>query len=296
MKNLKMSESEYKELVLAEYDRQMKNEPSLSALLVPTPAKIKSLVIMICEQGSKLSTGDEKILESFVGKKDNAAGYRKAFSTGKADPFRPLVNLFDDRSIKTNIRNIDLLALLIGFKPRPYHPSLPATITFDPPIKPAPPEIVTDEPPGNPDPSENPVEPGEEPTKGKSYKFLWIIAAVIIAGMSWYLISKKMEKHYTGKEGCMIWDDDHYEPIECKDRSSDAPHYPINQELVDHFKRISEPKKTLTYQSVGKVWYSNYKGSVQFYTDSGPNPLDTNLRVLPMTTHIFEKYVLHIKN
>lgn len=93
----------------------------------------------------------------------------------------------------------------------------------------------------------------------------------------------------------MIWNDDHYECIECNDKSTDAPHYPIDHELIDHFKRITQPD-TLTYHSVRKVWYSNYKGRVEFYTASGPNPLDTNLRVLPMTTHILEKYVLHIKN
>ncbi|MDN3584384.1 hypothetical protein [Mucilaginibacter flavus] len=295
MKNLKMSESEYKELVLAEYDRQMEDEPSLSELLTPTPAKIKALVVKICEEGSELSTGDEKILRSFVGKKDNAAAYRKAFATGKADPFRPLINLFDDRSIKTNIRNVDLLALLIGFTPRPYHPGLPTTGAANPPVKPPPTEVLTDEPPVGLDSGEETIETGEEAAKGMSYKFLWIFSIVIILGMTWYLVSKKTVKHCTGTEGCMIWSDDHYECIECNDKSTSASHYPIKYQLIDHFKRITRPD-TLSYHSVRKVWYSNYNGRVEFYTGSGPNPLDTNLRVLPMTTHILEKYVLHITN
>ena len=119
--------------------------------------------------------------------------------------------------------------------------------------------------------------------------------AVVVVGMGWFLISKKTVKHYSGHEDCMIWNDDHYQPINCTDRSTAAPHYPIKPEQVDHFKRITRPD-TLTYKSVRKIWYSNYKGKMEFYTDSGANPLDTNFRVLPVTTHIFEKYVLHITN
>jgi len=117
----------------------------------------------------------------------------------------------------------------------------------------------------------------------------------MVIGAGWYAVSKNKAKHYTGHEGCMIWNDDHYEPIDCNDRSTTVPHYRINAELVENFKRITRPD-TLTLKSVKKVWYSNYKGRVEFYTDSGANPLDTNFRVLPMTAHILEKYVLHITN
>lgn len=284
LKNLKMSESEYKKLVLADYDRQMKEESLPSNLLVPTPASIKAEVVKICEQDSDLSAGDEKILRSFVGKKDNVAAYRNAFSISKADPFRPLVNLFDDRSIKTNIRNIDLLALLIDFNPRPYHPNLPITNIIDPPTKPV-------------EPVNPPIGPvGINPPLKRSFNKQWLVlASILFFSLCAYLVWKNGFKHYSGHEDCMIWNDDHYEPIECNDRSTAAPHYPIKRELVDNFKRITKPD-TLTYQSIRKVWYSNYKGRMEFYTGSGPNPLDTTRRVLPMTTHILEKYVLHITN
>ncbi len=290
-----MSESEYKKLVLADYDRQLEDERLPSELLVPTPASIKAKILRFCEQGTALSTGDENILQSFVGEKADVAGYHKAFQIGKADPFRPLVNLLAERSIATNIRNINLLALLIGFKPRPFHPNLQNTDIIGPPVKPAPTEVMTDPNGEKPWPTEPPLAPPPIQAKRNNYKFLWILAAVIIAGMSWYLVAKKTIKQCTGKEGCMIWNDDHYECIECNDKSAAAPHYPIKHELIDNFKRITKPD-TLTYQSVRKVWYSNYKGRVEFYTDSGPNPLDTNRRVLPMTTHILEKYVHHITN
>jgi hypothetical protein len=273
-----MSESEYKELVLSDYDRQIAAHLLPSELLLPTPANIKAEVMKICERG--LHAADEKILRSFVGEKENAAAYRNAFSISKADPFRPLVNLLDDRSINSNIRNINLLALLIGFKSRPYHPGLQINGPIEQWANTA-------------EPADHPVY-ANLPAKISSKKLAWVFAAVIVAFAGWYLISQKTAKHYTGHEGCMIWNDDHYEPIECNDRSA-AQHYPIDHKLVDHFKRIKR-QDTLTYKSIRKVWYSNYKGRMEFYTTNGPNPLDTNMRVLPMTTHILEKYVLHITN
>lgn len=287
-----MSESEYKKLVLAEYDRQSAAHLLPSNLLVPKPASIKAEIVKICEQGLVLSASDDNILRSFVGERPNVASYHKAFQNCKADLFRPLVNLLGERSMGTNIRNLNLLALVIGFKPRPFHPSLQIKDVVN---TPSPTEIIADVHTARAARTQYLVETDAKATKGNNYKFLWLFVIVILAGTSWYLISKKVAKYYTGKEGCMIWDDDHYEPLECNDQSTSAKHYPIDHQLVDHFKRIKR-QDTLTYRSIRKVWYSNYKGRMEFYTDSGPNPLDTNLRVLPMTTHILEKYVLHINN
>ena len=278
-----MSESEYKELVLAEYDRQSKDELLPSELLVPTPANIKAELVKFCEQGLVL-VSDENILRSFVGEKADVAAYRNAFQNGKADQFRQVVKLLADRSVNTNIKYINLLALLIGFKPRPYHPSLQIKSTVNPPARPA-------------EPVEPPIESVEidQPVKRNFNKQLIMLISILLLSCGAYFIWKKGFTHYTGHEGCMTWNDDHYEPIECNDNSNNTPHYPIKHELVDNFKRITRPD-TLTYQSIRKVWYSNYKGRMEFYTASGPNPSDTNLRVLPMTTHILEKYLLHITN
>jgi hypothetical protein len=274
-----MLAAEYKRLVLTKYDELLHTGQLSSELLLPTPANIKAEVVKICEIG--LSPQDEIILRSFVNEKADAAAYRKAFSTGKADPFRPLVTFLADRSVETNQRNIDLLALLIGFQPRPYHPNLKV-----PPAAPA------GTAPAKPPTKEEPVDQEE-----KKKRKLWIVAAVVILAISvvgiWLVTISK--KQYNGREGCMVWNHDQYEPIECSERSSGTKIYRIDHELIDHFQRITKPD-TLTYYSVNKVWYANQNGRVDFYTHSGPYPLDTNFRVLPMSRHIWEKYVLHLSN
>lgn len=284
-----MSESEYKKLVFVEYDAQMEARLLPLELLLPTPAKIKDLVVKFCERGSELCTGDEQILRSFVGEKKDVSAYRNAFQIGKADPFRQVVKVLTKRSVNTNIKYINLLALLIGFPSRPYHPNLK-------PVSPSQTGAINIVTAGGVEKQETLDEKSDGHQTKRNYPILlWFFPVLIVIGVGWYAISKKTVKRYTGREGCMIWADDHYEPIDCKDQSTTAPHYQINHDLVVHFKRITRPD-TLTYKSIRKVWYSNYKGKVEFYTDSGANPLDTNFRVLPMTTHIFEKYVLHITN
>lgn len=282
-----MSKEEYKELVLAYYEGLAKTGDLSSELLSPTPGNIKNQILNTLSNG--LDSKDEKTLESFVGCKSDVGEYQKAVEIKSADLYRPVVNMLRERSVNTNIKYVNLLALLIGYPSRPFHPNLkPSNLPKSESIEiPLAQQIQK--------PADVSVEMDVQVTKKNYLKFLWIFAVIIVIGLGSYAVFKKAGKHYTGSEGCMIWNDDHYEPIDCNDQSTTAPHYPINHELVAHFSRITRPD-TLTYRSIRKVWYSNYKGRMEFYTDSGANPLDTNFRVLPMTTHIFEKYVLHITN
>lgn len=273
-----MSESAYKKAVMKAFDRKAVDGKLPSELLSPTPAGIKSLAVKTCER--RFNNKDSAILISFVNNRDDMAAYRAAFQTGSADQFRPLVNFLNDRTIDTHFKNIQLLAWLIDFNPRPFHANL----------------IL-------PEDGEEPIEPGSYIPDGnkarrvktkKQYPMVLLVAAlIIIIGLTSYLFLKKQPEHYTGHEGCMIWNDDHYEPTECNDHSSGKTLYPIKHDLVDYFKKINDPK-ALAPDS--KAWYGKYKGNVEFFTDSGPYPLDTNRRVLPVTPHIYDKYILHNTN
>ncbi len=283
--------SAYKESVMAAYDERLAAQSLPSELLLPTPANIKAEILKICEQG--LSANDEQILRSFVGQKPDVNAYHKAFSIMKADPFRPLVNFLGDRSIDTNPRNIDLLALLIDYKPRPFHPNLtvppnagiPAN-TYAPVIEPVvPPQIAA------------PIHPAaqHEPpqTKKSSKKPMLFAATILIVAIVGVLLFQPWRKHYTGHERYMIWDDDHFKPVESNDQSNSAEK--INWQLVNDFKRITKPD-TMTLYSVRKVYYAKDKGNIFFFTGNGPDPLDTSKRLLPMTDYILKKYVYHILN
>lgn len=274
-----MSEDQYKEWVFETYDEQLSSGKLPSELLLPTPANIKAEVLRICAQG--LITKDEQILRSFIKQRGDVSNYYNAIRNNPADPFRPLVNVLKDRSIDTNQRNINLLALLLDFKPRPFHFSLvKPTEGGKKTPKSGEPIIITPDPPP---PPRNPVN-----------KALLFIAILLVVGVSVFMIIRQHERRVAAY-GCMIWDADHYEPVDCHDHSYGTSPLPINWQLVDHFKLITKPD-TLTAHSIGKVWYAKYDGRVEFYTDSGIHPLDTNRRLLHMTEYIWKKYILHVSN
>lgn len=276
-----MSDQEYKELVLAYYDELVKTGALSSELLSPTPGSIKSKVLKRCSEG--FDSKDEKTLQSFVGRKADVGEYYKVVDISSADLYRPLVKVLKKRSVNTNLRNIDLLAWLIDYKPRPFRPDLVPPIkkipaTFD--------QLVLR-------PTNDPADP-EQQRKTKS-KVMVVTGSILIALVLIGIIGIWQYEKRIAVYGCMVWHDDRYQPVGCGDNSSGTKPSPINHQLMDHFKRITRPD-TLTLSSIGKVWYAKYNGRVEFYTAPGPHPLDSNRRLLPVSDHILKKYVYHLTN
>ncbi|MDB4919122.1 MAG: hypothetical protein JWQ54_1105 [Mucilaginibacter sp.] len=49
--------------------------------------------------------------------------------------------------------------------------------------------------------------------------------------------------------------------------------------------------------SVGKVWYARLRRDYyEYFTDSGFHPIDTAIRLRPITKFIIEKHILSNKN
>lgn len=286
-----MSEREYKELVLAAYEQKQASGQLVSELLSPKPARIKAESVRLCEQ--RYRPGDENILRSFFGNKDGKAGYLNAIKNCNAEIFKPVITFFLEKKLSSNLKNAEYLAWLLDFPARPYHPDLQV------PDVPNQQKIKSETARENELSAKTTIVRPEDgkPPKAKKQSLIALLVAglVLVIGLCAYLFFEHQPKHYTGKEGCMIWNNDHYEPADCNDHSSGNILYPIKHELVDHFKKITDPT-TVSLASVGKAWYAKYNGNVEFFTDSGPYPLDTNRRVLPMTIHIYQKYILHTSN
>ncbi len=280
-----MSELLYKKWVLSVYDARLIAGQLSPELRSPTPADLKKETLRVCEK--ELTQQDTTIIRPFVHQKDEATSFYHAIKHHNAQPFKTLSNFLKDRSIDTHSRNIDLLACLLDLKPRPFRPGIviPAIVS---PLE----EIMEEPTPAAPPPEPKKIK--DQRTEKSQLKNI-LMASILLVCFAGLVIILPWKKHYTGREGCMIWNDDHYEPTDCNNQSSGKPLYPIKHELVDHFKKIADPK-TLTLASLGKVWYGKYDGNIDFFTDSGPHPLDTNRRVLPMSIHIYQKYILHTTN
>lgn len=275
-----MSESEYKELVLAAFEQKLATGQLAAELLSPTPGRVKAESVRICEQ--RFSAADVKILRSFFDDKDGKAGYLNAVKNCNAEIFKPVITFFSDKKLTSNLRNAEYLAWLLDFPARPYHPDLKVPKGF---FKDKLPTETIEESPEN----------RNGQVKNRRSWVLMIAGLVLMVGLGAYIIIKVPAEYYRGHEGCMIWSDDHYEPADCSDKSPDKILLPMDHQVLEHFKRITDTK-TLTLADVGKTWYAKHNGNVEFFTDSGVYPLDTNLRVLPMSVHILQKYVYHTVN
>lgn len=91
-------------------------------------------------------------------------------------------------------------------------------------------------------------------------------------------------------DGCMYWNDNHYERIACDQKQSGALIVPLDSEKLVHLKQIKDTS-TISDASVGHVWYfKTLSKEIQCFTDSGMYPVDTNRRLLPITKYIIHKY------
>lgn len=291
---LEMTEQAYKEWVLADYELKLAARELPTELVSPTPAGLKAEAVKICER--RFLPKDELMLRSFFNQKDSPAAYRSAIQNADASVFKPLRNFLEDRSINTQFRNIQLLAWLTDFEPRPFQPSL----VYQPSRKD--PVTASDEIVENGTEISVVLENEDEEkrlsegklTRKTSYRFIYLLLFLMLALGGYFGVNKLIHRS-PGPEGCMIWDNDHYQPVDCHDQNLTVSARRIDHQLVDHFRKILKPD-TLTLHSIGKVWYAKYNGRVEFFTAEGYHPLDSNRRLLPMTDHILEKYVYHISN
>jgi hypothetical protein len=270
-----MTEREYKKLVLGEFDRRWSAQTLPPELITTTRKSLKELSIEACAQ--RFDSRDEPLLGSFFGIKENRAAYQIAIQNSKAEEFRTLNNFLNDRTIEPSLKNINMLAWLMDFRPRPFHPDLKMPIETQQPVS----SITVDEDSevliNLPEPQKR-----QPPTRkyAKIMVYMLIVIGFCIAG--YFLINRS-----TGNEKCMYWDVDHYEPISCDKRPSDTTLTVIalDKTKLQHFKKITRPD-TLTAASIGNVWYVKINGDVEYYTAEGQHPLYPERRLLKLTATI----------
>lgn len=83
----------------------------------PTAAKLRNECLLLFRKG--LDRADYRMLRSFLERPDNEEIYESAIKRFDPDKFRPLNN-FLKKGTNTDEKNIELLAWLIDFRPRPY--------------------------------------------------------------------------------------------------------------------------------------------------------------------------------
>ncbi|WP_454802895.1 hypothetical protein [Mucilaginibacter phyllosphaerae] len=290
----RMTENEYRELVMAAFDRAFKANRLSQELVLPTAGSLKAEAVKVCSK--RFDTKDETVLGSFIKSEPGTASYFRAIKNCHYQIFRPLSDFLNDRSRGTTFKNIQLLAWLIDFKPRPFHPELviPQDVIPEPE-----PSIAT--PPGNaqpisvhyiPTPTElkdnKPHIPlaleqdekkkpgGQGGTSDKTPNKRWLvgIAVLLIMGLFTWL--------FFPINNCMYWDNDHYIATSCNVPRTDTPLVRLDPVKLRDFRRLHHVD-TLTYNSVGKFGYVRVGGIIEVYTTQGKHPLYSNRMLAPLT-------------
>jgi hypothetical protein len=287
---------DYEKSVIAFYEARKANRMLSPLLSNLTPAKLKKECKVVCEE--RYDRKDDWTLRAFFEQGGDKKTCLHAINQCDIDIFRPLINFLAGRARSTGETNIELLAWLIDFKPRPYddkydygnwkNPNVPAEVTKG---KSGDAADGTDA--GVDEPVPGPVEPVKRSFDfglGEGIIVITILVAIIVGVRFCTGPAKRpADMVLTGHGACMFWDDDHYEPTSCSPKSGDTAVIALDPGKLNHFRKITR-RDTITEASAGKVWYVKYNRDVEFYTDSGYHPLDPRLRLRPATVHMIRTY------
>jgi len=319
---------DYQQMIMQVYERKKENNKLPHGLLHLTPANLKEECLKKCTK--EVSKRDEKIIRDFCVDLKEAKNCYDIIQRCDTDKFRPLVNYLNRKSGKTDEKNIELLAWLIDFPGRPWEMRKEISVDeekkeepvsdgtgqtaeepvriLDSPVNP--PATGIDEPAGGPGIPEIPIIPARlfgpigkesegiksggivkpEKLKGKSAKTM--AAAVMLSlvlgtgGMWWW-----KEKSQTLRSGyCMYWKEDHYEPVACSQKVSNARVIALDTMRLKNLRKITRPD-TISYLAIGKVWYLKIDGKLEFYTSGGEHPVIFGRELRPITIYIIDKYI-----
>jgi hypothetical protein len=109
---------DYEKAVLKQYHEKRKANLLRSDLAHPAPAKLKDCCLMVFKERD--GSTDRKILMDFFEVGVNEKMSWEIIDQFSRDRFRPLVKYLKGEISKTDLKNTELLAWLIDFRPRPF--------------------------------------------------------------------------------------------------------------------------------------------------------------------------------
>ncbi|MBO9591520.1 MAG: hypothetical protein J7599_01340 [Niabella sp.] len=322
----------YKDYIdqILQYYAQKKAAGKLSSnLSVPTPALLRDECLIVCSE--QLELKDEQTLRTFFGTQVDQKNYRHVIENFGIHKFRPLINFLDDPAIETSHKNIELLAWLISFEPRPLdqwkkkgaNKTEEAFITDPFPEEKqneafpdgeqttisaaAPPEDTGEADVPAPDTATTAAAAavngrsmmfsttGQAPAKSKfHFKAITIplaAAALVSASLPVY---KYIKEGFSDAGACMYWAGDHYQPVSCDQKVYGSLVIPMDTEKLFHFKKITRPD-TITEAGINRVSYIRLNGGIEYYTRKGDHPVYTEKSLKPLTEHMYETHIRPLK-
>jgi len=255
---------EYKKRILHHCETLQSRGMLSSNISLSTPGNLKEecKTIYVSRQ---LTDSDRQVLRDFFGPSGINGDFKEIIGKFDVDKFRPLNYYIKDPKIETDVKNIELLAWLTDYRPRPFKK--------------------------------------EDFNQTKGVKSSWAIiltarlknwikkhqkeSALVLAslGVATFLLIKI----FPGKQ-CMYWAGDHYEAIDCNKQVYGIQSIALDTMKLYHFKKITRPDTMTTY-SIGKVWYIRTDSpKPECFTADGSHPLYPGKDLKPLTLTILRNY------
>ena len=265
--------ADYKCLVVQDYKKKRMENILPSALARPSPARLKRECTRVCSE--RFDRRDEKTLKDFFEQAGDRVASLHAIDRFDIGRFKPLANFLKGTTNNPDDKIVELLAWLIDFTPRPheygrkYPPCIGGAGGGEAAI--TPPALT--------------VEETTPKSKKRKAVVTGLLSVLAVIGFYWLIY-----KTSSGPHACMYWVGDHYQPIPCTQKSGDALVIPLDSGKIAHFKKINRPD-TITENALGSIWYVNFQGVYECYTSPGFHPIDTNLKLRPLTGFVLLKHI-----
>ena len=305
---------------LKDYYEIQKEGDQISSLLNPTPAGLRELLISKIEV--TLDDSDKKIIENFFDTPFTEVTLNKLRI--ETDKFKALANFLKEKSGGSDLRRLEMIALILDFKQRPYRKFLKLNNNTSEVEDPAAPneetnfdlELISES--NNDEVEKNEIGDVIEDsieviktevntpkvignseelsiTKQRSFplrKVGIIGIVVLIIGISVFLNIKNL----TTKE-CMVWKGDKYKAVDCSEtiNSFAETTLPKDDKLIEEFRKMKVDTKTSFFDKKGnpKIWYiKNPNGTLEFFNKPGLHP-ETGKTLRPISKYIIQKYIIN---
>jgi len=301
---------DYTDLVLKAYEERRDANQLSQLLMYPTTANIKLECINVYNERFKRGEPvEENTLRAFFGILPEGKHFGNLIEKCSPDRFRPIQNLIRKETKSPASANVELLAWLIDFNPRPLSRAEKIFGSTDE-IADADDQVPdTNQPPVLTKPVyleagktlvpgiENPQKPSPK-SQGKNLENKRLkIAAAISLMMAIFFGGMYIRKHQksdemafgTSNAQCMYWAGDHYEPTPCNDKGKGFL-FPLDKEKMKSFKKITR-KDTITEWSIGKLYYIKNNNDIECYTEGGICPEYSSRKLKMLSRDMYDKYL-----
>lgn len=270
----------YKKSIKEQYEVEKQGKYS-SFLISPSRAKLRQL----CEERLKESDEKEdKVSFHFVFGFEYEAGNRYKLQS-QTDKFRPIETFFKGETDLADFETINIAALLVNFKPRPFK----VFILKYSGIEPFNEETSFDE--DSTEKPDNEIQP-QKPNEKKNWKKKAGIGLLALAGV--FSVGYTAKDLIIEDKECMQWQTDHYEYIDCDSNTSqgflEIPVEPAD-EIKAKLRKIEVTENTIFFVNDKPViWYSKVNEELEFFNTYGFHPV-TGKPLKPITKYMIDKWV-----